>query len=279
MPDVNRPRLRELLVDPRESMSVEIKNWLDLINDVGDKANFAKAAMALANQGGGIIIIGFQEHEGSAREAEDRPISLNSYNQDIVNGIIHSYADPPFHCAVHFEPNPAGALFPMVVVPGGHRVPIRARRDGPNSRSLGQNLIYVRKPGPKSEVPASAQEWDDLFSRCFANRRDEIFDQIRTFINGGVQPTQGSTEPEALEIWIEESLRRWNSLHERLPKDDPARCPHGYHWFAYELVGNIRKLGGRAFSETIRNAVVRHSGWPPFWYPTRSGIEPYPYEG
>lgn len=25
--------------------------------------------------------------------------------------------------------------------------------------------------------------------------------------------------------------------------------------------------------------MVRHTGWPPFWFPTRAGIEPYPIDG
>lgn len=29
----------------------------------------------------------------------------------------------------------------------------------------------------------------------------------------------------------------------------------------------------------LRASVVRHTGWPPFWYPTREGIEPYPIDG
>ena len=35
----------------------------------------------------------------------------------------------------------------------------------------------------------------------------------------------------------------------------------------------------RSFPEVLRASVVRHSGWPPFWYPTRQGIEPYPFNG
>jgi len=275
----SRSRLADLLIDPREDLGVEIKNWLDLSHDNDAKATFAKAALALANHGGGLVLLGLEEAGGSAVEAPGRPATLDRYAQDGINGIIQNYADPPFHCAVHIVPNPAGALFPIIVVPGAHRVPIRARRSGPNGQTVVQNSIYVRKPGPRSEVPGSAQDWDDLMARCLANRRDELFDQIRGLITGALPRAAAPSEPARLDAWIERSLARWGSLRDGLPADDQARCPHGYHWFAYELGGDLRNLQGAAFAQTLQRTVVRHSGWPPFWYPMRQGIAPYASDG
>jgi hypothetical protein len=49
MPPVfSRERLSDLLIDPREDLDFEIKNWLDLRNDNDAKAIFAKAALAMA---------------------------------------------------------------------------------------------------------------------------------------------------------------------------------------------------------------------------------------
>lgn len=278
-PQFSRTRLADLLIEPREDLGLEIKNWLDLVQDNDAKATFAKAALAIANHGGGFILPGLEEAGGSAVEAPGRPATLDGYNQDGINGIIQNYADPPFHCAVHLVPDPAGALFPIIVVPGGHRSPIRSRRSGPNGQIIVQNSIYIRKPGPRSEVPGSAQDWDDLLGRCLANRRDELFDQIRGLITGAVPQAAAPAEPARLDAWIERSLTRWQVLRDGLPADDPARCPHGYHWFAYELGGDLSSLQGAAFAETIHQAVVRHSGWPPFWYPTRRGIAPYAFDG
>ena len=278
-PQFSRERLADLLIDPREEMGIEIKNWLDLVNNNEAKATFAKAALALANHGGGFIVFGLEEASGSAVEASGRPPNLDGYSQDRINGIIQNYADPPFHCAVSVVPDPAGSLFPIIVVPGGHRVPIRSRRSGPNGQTIVQNTIYIRKPGPRSELPGSAQDWDDLLGRCLANRRDDMFDQIRSLITGAVPQAASPPEPARLDRWIERSFTRWDALRNSLPSDDPARCPHGYHWFAYELGGDLRNLRGAAFAQAIQHAVVRHSGWPPFWYPTRAGIQPYAYDG
>jgi hypothetical protein len=80
-------------------------------------------------------------------------------HKTIINGIIESYADPPFHCEVHHVPNhQSGDALLIIVVPRNHKVPIRAKRDGPNLKHVRQNTYYIRRPRPKSEPIKTAQE-------------------------------------------------------------------------------------------------------------------------
>lgn len=276
---VFRERLADLLVDPREDLDCEVKNWLDLQGSNDDKATFAKAVLALGNHGGGFIVLGLVETDADFVEAEERPVTLDSYSQDLINGIVQNYCDPPFHCAVHIVANPAGAVFPIVIVPGGHRVPVRARRAGPNGNTIQNNAIYVRKPGPRSEAPQSAQDWDDLLARCLRNRRDEMFDQIRDLITGAVPQVERAPEPARLDEWIRSGNARWRNLIEPLPEGVGPRLLHGRYFIAYEIGGERRQITPARFPEVLRASVVRHTGWPPFWYPTRAGIEPYPIDG
>ncbi|EPB7048693.1 TPA: helix-turn-helix domain-containing protein [Pseudomonas aeruginosa] len=276
---VSRERLADLLVDPREDLDCEIKNWLDLQDSNDDKATFAKAVLALVNHGGGFIILGLVETDAGMVEAEGRPATLDRYSQDLINGIVQNYCDPPFHCAVHIVANPTGAVFPIVIVPGGHRVPVRARRAGPNGNTVQNNAIYIRKPGPRSESPQSAQDWDDLLARCLRNRRDEMFDQIRDLISGSVPQVEQPPEPARLDEWIMSSRERWRGLTEPLPERVGPRLPHGRFYVAYEIVGERRQIAPAQFPELLRASVTRHTGWPPFWYPTRAGIQPYLFDG
>lgn len=272
-------RLADILGEPREALDVEVKNWLNLRTDEEAKANFAKAALALANHGGGIIIFGMTETPDGMVPAPDRPGTLDGYGVDLLNGVIHNYADPAFHCAVHLRPGSDGQLYPMVVIPGGHRVPVRSKRGGPNGQIVKDNSIYVRRPGPRSEMPQTSQDWDVLLGRCLSHRRDEMFDQIRALITGAVPAASLPTPPDRLVEWIGASEARWMQLRETLPEGAPERCPHGFMWYAFELGGALRDLRGSQFSEMLRAAEVNFSGWPPFWYPTRSGIRPYPFDG
>lgn len=277
--ELNRERLADLLVDSREGLDFEVKNWLDLQGSNEDKATFAKAVLALANHGGGFIALGLLETDKSIVESEGRPATLDGYSQDLINGIVQNYCDPPFHCSVHVVPNLDEVLFPIVVIPGGHRIPVRARRSGPHGNIVQNNAIYIRKPGPRSEIPQSAQDWDGLMARCLRNRRDEMFDQIRDLIIGAVPQVEQPVEPMRLDEWISESFARWHALVQQLPEDVGPRFPHGYYNFAYEIIGELRQVAPAQLPEVLRASVVRHTGWPPFWYPTREGIEPYPIDG
>ncbi|WP_157470177.1 hypothetical protein [Desulfobulbus elongatus] len=73
---ITRERLSDLLIDPREDLNFEVKNWLDLQNSNEDKATFAKAVLALANHGGGFIALGLFETDSRIVEAEGRPATF-----------------------------------------------------------------------------------------------------------------------------------------------------------------------------------------------------------
>lgn len=268
-------RLADLLLDPREDLNFEVKNWLDLQGTNEDKATFAKAVLALANHGGGFIVLGLVETSSGIVEADGRPATLDGYSQDLINGIVQNYCEPPFHCAVHLTADPHGAMFPIVIVPGGHRVPVQARRSGPHGNIVQNNAIYIRKPGPRSETPQTAQEWDELLARCLRNRRDEMFDHIRDLITGAVPQVEQAARPDRLEEWITAGFERWRMLTEELPADVGPRFPLGHYNFAYEIIGESRGVTPARLPEVLQASVVRHTGWPPFWYPTRQGIEPY----
>ena len=277
--EISRERLADLLVDPRENLDFEIKNWLDLQGSNSDRAILAKAVLALANHGGGFIALGLTETQAGAVEAAERPPTLDGYSQDLINGIVQKYCDPPFHCPVHIVSNATGALFPIVLVPGGHRVPVRARSAGPHGNSVKSDAIYIRKPGPRSETPRTALEWDDLLARCLNNRRDELFDQIRDLIGGAVPQIDERPTPDRLDEWIDSGFERWRGLAQGLSEAAGPRFPHGHYCFAYEIRGERRQVAPAELPALLQASTVRHTGWPPFWYPTRAGTEPYPIDG
>ena len=218
-----RNRLSDLLLEPREALDVEIKNWLDLAGNNEHKATLAKALLALANHGGGFVIIGLTETDTGVETATGRPATLEAYSQDVVNGIVHNYAEPPFHCSVQFVPHPTSDVtHPIIGVPGGNRVPIRAKRDGPNSQIVQQHDVYIRRPGPQSETPRTAREWDELFTKCLDGRRDELLDRIRDLLIGIPPSEKNQTETSRLDRWVKGCEDVWR-------KKSPVSRPTARH--------------------------------------------------
>jgi hypothetical protein len=279
----NLRRLQDLLIRAHEELDTELKGWLDLSSEE-HKANLAQAILALANHGGGFILLGFTKEDGSWAPTKPRPSDLDVYSQDSINAIVQRYAEPPFHCDVYHVVHPeTGQLFPIVVVPGGHRVPIRARRDGPNQEHVRQNTYYVRRPGPQSGPPESGREWDELIGRCVMAARDDLFERVREILQGfsGIRLAEFAEEKKReFENWIDTSIARFNSLvAHKLADERPSRYSKGTWHVAYSILGDLHSPSLPDLLEILRKVKGHETGWPPWWVPTRDEIAPYPYEG
>lgn len=87
-----------------------MKEWLDLGSNE-HRASLAKEIIALANHGGGFVLIGFAEDdEGQFQPAADRPSNLTAWAQDSVQQIVAKYVEPPFQCRVDHVSHPATKL-------------------------------------------------------------------------------------------------------------------------------------------------------------------------
>ena len=267
--------LRTLITEPREDLAYEYKDWLNLTSKE-HKATLAKAAIALANHGGGYIVIGFAE-QGQTLESRTCPEGFPEITQDSVNAVIRRYADPEFHCEVYNVPHPdTGVSHTVVSVPSTLTVPVMSRRD--YQGEIAQNSCYIRKPGPRSEQPQTAEEWRTLINRCVRTNQDEMLEAIRSIVTGRVE-TQDSI-PNALDDlqdYCIASHDRWKELVSYEPDNSPARFPHGYYEMAFSLVSatpanSLDELKGR-----LREAGrIDLSGWPPFLHASRQA--PYPHE-
>jgi hypothetical protein len=123
--------LQQLFTLQAETLAVEFKGWLNLSTAEG-RAPLAKAAIALANHGGGTIIMGMREAAGQPVGSRPRPAVLPRYTADAVNAAINKYADPHIHCdVVHLVHPETGHEHAFIIVPGGHTVPIMSAETCP----------------------------------------------------------------------------------------------------------------------------------------------------
>lgn len=252
---------------------MELKSWLNLA-DNGPRGALAKGLIALANHGGGIAIIGF-DTEGNP--AANRPATLTAYSQDAVNDVMDRFADPAFHCTVHHVTRAADRLqYPVILVPGGHKVPIRSKRGSPGNEILADRY-YIRRPGPASEMPQGGHEWDELIRRCVRNNTDELASLVRDVLEGRAPKADAPPDAAArLAQWDAASMRRWTELIDEFPESSPVRMPHGNYRISC-AVEDVN-LDVQRLREVMQAADLHLTGWPPWWWATRQDIAPYIHE-
>ena len=256
--------LRPLVEYPGERLAVEYKDWLDVKTNHG-KATLAKHVIALANHGGGHIVLGFAEH-GDTLVSRPRPPDLSDITQDAVNEAVRRYVEPEFHCEMRvIVRTDTSVAHPVIGVPGGFPTPVMSRRDCEGV--IRQYGCYIRKPGPRSEEPHSYGEWESLLDRCVRNTRAEMLDSIRDIVTGRVEPedpVQSATDH--LRQYCIDARSRWAELTSDLEDDDPATFLLGYHEIGLSLLGS-EPAGG--FNEIRRRldearSATSFSGWPLF---------------
>ncbi|MEG3791243.1 RNA-binding domain-containing protein [Lysobacter sp. CCNWLW3] len=274
-------QLQSLVDDPREALGIEVKRWLDLTVKA-DQAVLAKAAIALANHGGGFIVLGYEELTDGAFECHlPRPTNLDAYSQDVIARIVATYAEPAFQVQVSRVVRQAdGATHPVIQVPGGHRTPVMAKKGSPDQKTLISGRVYIRRPTPESAEPGSAVEWRDLLDRCVRAGRDDLLDAIRGVLDGRGErsPPAEPTNLERLQAWVEAGMARWKALAPPAKDGEPGDPP-GIYTVAYQIEGN--DLPSRAPSEMLNllRDVPGYTGWRPWWVPSRDGIRPYQFDG
>jgi hypothetical protein len=267
--------LQALLQFPAEKATIEYKSWLDLSENRG-RATLAKAAIALANEGGGIIVLGMREDNAHGRSLCSCPLpaALRRYSQDAVNAAINRYADPQLHCELAFATHPGTDIeHAFVCVPGGLLAPVMSKRDC--EAIIAAQRCYVRKPGPRTEEPFTAEEWRGVLERCVAARRESMLNAIRIIVQGHGSAPQIPESGHVLSEFSQAALDRWADLIRDLPSDDTARMPLGHYEISFQIrgvpsAGTARELRRRM--ETASS--VKYTGWSPFVQLTRSEFEP-----
>jgi hypothetical protein len=269
--------LRSLVTTPREDLGVEYKDWLDPSSNHG-RATVARAAIALANHGGGFIVIGFAEREGSLI-SQPKPDTLMAITQDQANAAIRRFADPEFHAEVYGITHPdTGVEHIIILVPGGHAVPVMSRRDCEGV--IAQNRCYIRKPGPRSEEPQTREEWRALLNRCVQAQREDMLDAIRAIVTGRVDVVVATPSvEERFDAFVSSSRQRWEQLVADLPPESPSRFPHGSYELAFGLVGAEPCSGLAELQDRLAVARrVKLTGWSTFLQMSTPGWAPYPHD-
>lgn len=277
---MSKSDLANLLQFPNESLTVEHKSWLNLQENHG-RATLAKAAIALANHGGGMIVLGMQQNnvEGGELCSQPRPSDLKRYSQDDVNAAINRYADPAFHCELSFAHHPGtGVEHAFVSVPGEMPTPIMSTRDC--TGVISAQRCYIRKPGPRSEEPFTGEEWRSILDRCVRAGRESMLDAIRLIVQGHAHTLPAQESQDALIRFASEAKQRWQKLTDGLPDQDVARMPLGRYELSFEILGTPPAASLNELRHRMDAArAIKHTGWGPFVSLSRVEFAPRVIDG
>jgi hypothetical protein len=207
-----RSDLTDLVDYPRETLDIELKEWVDLKDRVA-QAKLAKHIAALANHGGGYLVFGFCDDQSVA---PTRPSDLTHFSRDAFSGIVKRYLTPTFQCDVVMVAASSNLVYPVIRVPSHGATPIAAKADGPSDakgqpQGVKSGTYYLRKPGPESAPITGVEEWQPLIRRCVISDRDNLLADIAR----AIQPRSDPVVPAAdarLESWHDESSARWRAI-------------------------------------------------------------------
>lgn len=201
--------LSDLVNNPRETLEIELKNWVELKDPVV-RANVARHMAALSNHGGGYLVFGIRD---DLTIDPDRPLSLDEFNRDTFSAIVKKYLTPAFQCDVTIVTSATNGEFPIVRAPGHGVVPICVKQNGPHDangkpQGIRAGVYYIRAPGPESIAISSPQDWSALIRRCTLNDRDALLKDMGHILRG--QEAMVPTAEDRLQSWHRDAELRFH---------------------------------------------------------------------
>lgn len=284
--EVEISRIKDLVERPQESLSVEVKRWINPDSPEGI-AKIVKGAIALRNFGGGYFVIGF-DNETLMPDKGNEPSNIRElFHIDKIQGIIGKYSSSPFEIAIEFIER-EGIEYPVIVIPSGVKIPVATKSELINQgKSLIKcDVVYIRSllaNNTPSTTIATWKDWQAIVEVCFDNREADIGRFLRRHLSGlkpeflkeftqvlGENSKEVSPE-DGLKQFVEESENRYKTVVTDKKLDLPET---GYWEVAFIIQGDIPKHTANIdFLNLIDASNPRYSGWP-IWIDSRKFGDP-----
>lgn len=173
--------IESFLKNPTESLKIEIKEWLDITSDHG-KAKLVKSCIALYNNNGGLLVIGF-DNNGTIKSQFSNEKIKEDFHFDAIQQIISRYSSELIEVSIILH-NFKNKLYPFIFIPSGVKRPSYIKSEliskdinGNQKILLGNRKIFIRTLSSNGTVSSSEpqqKDWDKLFDYCMENREGDI---------------------------------------------------------------------------------------------------------
>jgi Putative DNA-binding domain len=291
-------QIQALVEAPSERLHIEVKPWLDPSSNWGEGI-IAKALLALRNQDGGFLLIGFDD-DGSPGSRKKGLNIKSAFHIDNIQQIASRYASKPFQLHIHFRSR-AGVEYPIIQVESGIKTPVFCKAELKNDKGekvLSFGDIYVRTLSTNGVVSTSKiqknEDFEDLLQRCFENREADHaaflsklirstsksdIEKLLSFVSESHQAT--AIQPGSLELKILDYGR--SRLEAQAGEREVDLSGIAFLEGALRIEGPLKKYSAsREFLQLIHSANPSLTGWP-IWLISQSFSDvkthPYPYHG
>lgn len=268
--------LNQLVRNPVESLTLELKSWIDPSEPSG-KAKIIKACIAMRNQNGGYLLIGFKDENGcpDLENAPDDVLAL--FHTDHIQALVSRYSSETFEVSIYY-PEIEGKKFVVIEAPSGVKTPVATKaelNDANQKVLLNSNRVIVRSMNANntaSTTEATWKDWPGIVEICFENREADIGRFLRRQLSGisrdrfndffqlvGHAEKEMNSSSLAKDL-LEISIQRFNALvserEVKLPK-------HGSMEVAAYVVGELHSFDVNSdFLNLLSTTNPRYSGWP-----------------
>ncbi|GBF44614.1 transcriptional regulator [Leptospira ellinghausenii] len=284
---MNSEFLYELVNNPKESLSLELKNWIDP-EELSGIEKLVKAILAFYNHNGGYLLIGFVNSTGKP-DLENAPNNVNDkFHIDKIQNLVSKYSSESFEIKVHF-PVIQDKTFVVIEIPAGVRNPVATKSQLEfNGKTIIQiNKVYIRSLNSNntpSTTEATWKDWSSIVEKCFENREADIGRFIRrhltsiennnlkeffnTLSNQKIPQKQNSMD--YLKEFISQSRKQYS---EEMLKRNKTLYPHGTYEIAAKINGIEKDYSmNQDFLNLIFSSNNHYTGWP-MWIDSRSFVE------
>lgn len=289
--------LQEIVRAPRESFDTELKSWIDPKSPEGI-AKIAKACIALRNNNGGKLLIGFNDTGEPCGTAPFPDVAVQ-FHVDDIQAIATKYASRPFEVFVDFAERD-GVGYPVIRVPSGVDSPVASKRalsDAATGKALIQSdIVYVRTTEANMTVSTAGAKHGDyerLTKICFENREADVASFLRRNFSDMLQRTSNPllaellqispaplTSSEAATAFLDYGRIRFEKECTRREMQLPQI---GFREIAAVIDGDVPiRTADEQFLRDLQWNKPHHSGWTP-WVNTLDARQPaeraYTFDG
>jgi len=247
----------ELVNQPRESLAVELKSWISPDEPAGIKV-LIKTAIAMRNQNGGYLLIGFDNdtgqpiHEGAPENVQEL------FHQDKIQGMVTKHASEAFEVTIHF-PEIEGHIFPVMEISSGVRTPVGMKRPFVmnGTKFIPENKVFVRSLSSNhtaSTTEATHKDWGPLVETCFKNREADIGGFLRRQIGGlNRELVQDFARTLAREMRPSEAvqLEVQDAIHDTIAVQEEIAVETGPTETVEGILNHILQAGSQRYQEVV----------------------------